>query len=136
MAITMRIQERGSKEFRAKMRRLQPPKIGDVHTRALGRGGEQIQKTTRRVFLSGRSLQRRSGDLQRSIIVDRTALPRWAEVGSNLRYAPPHEFGWPGHNLPARPFLRPAAERDLEKLQGIYVEEIDRALDSRAGGRP
>jgi phage gpG-like protein len=131
MAITMRIQESGSKEFQAKMRRLRPPKIGDVHTRALGRGATQIQTTTQRVFLSGKSLQRRTGTLQKSIIVDRAGLPRYAEIGSNLVYAAPHEFGWPKHNLPARPFLRPAAERDREKLEDIYIEEIDRALEGR-----
>jgi phage gpG-like protein len=135
MAVTMRIQERGSKEFRAKMRRLQPPKIHDVHTRALGRGGVQIQTTTKRVYLSGKALTRRSGNLQKSIIVDRAGLPRYAEIGSNLIYAAPHEFGWPGHNLPARPFLRPAAERDRGKLQDIYGEEIDRALDTGVRGR-
>lgn len=132
MAIELRVRERGAKAFQARMRQIQAPAVGDVHKRALGRGGERVRSTAKTVYLSGKALQSRTGRLMRSIRIDRGGLPRYVEVGSNLIYAAPHEFGWPGHNLPARPFMRPAGERELKGIADIYAEEVDRALEAKS----
>ena len=36
--------------------------------------------------------------------------PGYIEFGTDVVYGPAHEFGVPSRNLPARPFIRPAAE--------------------------
>lgn len=53
-------------------------------------------------------------------------------VGSDQPYAGVQEYGWPGHNIVAQPFLRPAAE-DTQAWVEFYEDEAQQALDKVKG---
>ena len=124
--------------------------------RALSKGllacGRLVQGTARSQYLSGprpAHLGRVTGNLARSVVVDRAGLPNYVEVGSALPYAAVHEFGatirargagrmtWgQGTNgqpplrsarqvtIPARPFIGPALEDNADKFAPAILEEI------------
>ena len=48
--------------------------------------------------------------LRPSVSQSEFAPPGYIEFGTDVEYGPAHEFGVPSRNLPARPFIRPAAE--------------------------
>ena len=69
----------------------------------------------------------RTGTLRRSIQIDRSKNkgPKpMIRVGTNLVYAPAHEFGSKVGNLPMRPFMRPAFDRSKRKMVKIYQDSI------------
>jgi phage gpG-like protein len=132
------------------MRRV-PREIPDLLLRVLDRVGA-IAEDEARANASGRVLQRRSGELARSIRRVVEATPQGAQVGllagsSQVRYARIHEVGgvingrpWlvfqvrPGEwrqvervIIPARPYLRPAmevAERALPAVLEAHVRPV------------
>lgn len=60
----------------------------------------------------------KTGNLMRSIhmeTAERTEERCVVEVGTDVVYAPPHEFGT--DTIPARPYLRPAANENKDKVQ-------------------
>jgi hypothetical protein len=71
-----------------------------------------------------------SGSLARSI--DASTAGVGVTVGSDLIYAGVQEYGWPGHNIVAQPFLRPAAE-DTDQWVQFYEDEAQRALSKVKG---
>lgn len=71
-----------------------------------------------------------SGALARSINANAAGVG--VTVGTDLIYAGVHEYGWPGHNIVAQPFLRPAAE-DTDQWVEFYEDETQRALDRVKG---
>ena len=124
-------------------------------SRAVSKGllacGRLVQGTARRDFLRGPRpdrLARVSGTLARSVVVDRSGLPNYVDIGSPLPYAAVHEFGatirargnrmvWgTGVNgqpplrsarevtIPARPFIGPALEQSAPEFAPIILEEI------------
>lgn len=52
-------------------------------------------------------------------------------VGTNVKYAPTHEFGDMSRNIPARPFLRPSIENkeNVNKITEIINKRIREALE-------
>lgn len=48
-------------------------------------------------------------------------------LGTNVKYARSHFFGYPKRNLPARPFLG-ASERDLDNLAEILMDYLKQDL--------
>jgi hypothetical protein len=47
-------------------------------------------------------------------------------VGSPLAQAMPLHFGWPAHNMPARPWLFPALDSVASKFPDIWFDELER----------
>ena len=62
----------------------------------------------------------RTGRLRRSIAVDQGRRPYRVDVGTNVEYAAPHEFG--GRRLPARPYLGPGATEAGKNLPKILLK--------------
>jgi len=52
------------------------------------------------------------------------------KIGTNVEYAAAHEFGYPPHNLRARPFMRPAFEdpQNQRQIVSIIAERLNEAL--------
>lgn len=63
-----------------------------------------------------------TGDLRRSIGHEVHPTELEAVVGTNLIYGATHEFGDPGRNIPARPYLFPA----FEAARNTIVEDFRR----------
>lgn len=98
----------------------------------------KIQSTTKSDYLSGGALQRRTNNLSGSIHtkVTESATSVTGKVGTNVKYAPVHEFGGtftiPAHvragaqvkthtaTYPARPFLRPSYENNREEIKDLF----------------
>ena len=49
------------------------------------------------------------------------------ELGTNLPYAGVHEFGYPGRNIPARPYLD-VPEQDMSECHEILAEALARTV--------
>lgn len=47
--------------------------------------------------------------------------------GTNLIYAPSHQFGFPARNIPKRPFLGVYAE-DIKKMEQVFGDDITQRL--------
>ena len=68
----------------------------------------------------------RTGTLRRSIRVDRSGIPRYVDVGSDLVYAAVHELG--GRHTQPRPFLAPALQATAGRFQAIFEAEWAREI--------
>jgi HK97 gp10 family phage protein len=77
----------------------------------------------------GQPPNRDTGNLQSKLKSVPTG-PLSAEVRSEAEYAAPLEFGT--SNMAARPYMRPARDKELEPSRRRLVRQIDR-LNSRAG---
>ena len=57
-----------------------------------------------------------------------------SKIGTNVIYAPVHEFGSPAKNIPARPFLRPALKdrRNRRFILDLLKNRIERAVQAQA----
>lgn len=125
------------------------PAIG----RFLARAAQQVQGRARSAYLSGPGpgkLRVRTGTLRRSIVVDRSRLPREVSVGTGLRYADTHELGatirarrsallrwrtpegqWRSARsvrIPARPFLEPALDDESRRFATLLTDQLRRGL--------
>lgn len=79
-------------------------------------------------------LTSRSGELRRSLGVtrgsDRSGLPRYIDVGSDLVYARVHELGL--GRFPKRAFLAPAVAAVSPKFEGLLLAELEKAVTQAA----
>lgn len=82
----------------------------------LRRGGGDVHPT---------QLTSRTFRLRDSIAPDFRGLPRFAEVGTDVRYGPVHEFGL--GRYPSRPFMAPALEAVRPQIPEIVVKHWKRA---------
>ena len=78
-------------------------------------------------------LTSRSGELRRSLGqensgrgIDRSGLPRWIDVGSDLQYAPVHELGLRGY--PVRAFLKPAVAAVEPRFERLLFFQLEKEL--------
>ena len=123
----------------------QSPRINKIFRESLLEGALEIQRVAAqekimRGGVKGRGknktispplpdkLTSRSGDLRRSIKVDRSELPFAIEIGTELVYGRAHELGYPPRNLPARPFLGPAVEDVAPKFETFFFNAVMRAV--------
>ena len=131
----------------------QPPRIGNIFGRTLNRVGLDVQTIATTKHMRGprpAKLGQITGDLRRSIRVDRGHSPRFVEVGSDLVYAPVHEFGAKINakgggfltfklrdgtfrkvrsvTIPARPYLQPALDEASKRGADILFQEISREV--------
>lgn len=148
--IAIVIKSKGLDLLPAKLRRFRVGILARIN-RMLELSGQQVVGESREGYLSGprpKKLGRRSGDLARSVGYkingDRVV------IGSNLRYAPIHEFGgvivprkaprlifktldgaWHSASrvvIPARPFLRPALKDSRPAILSIVKAQAEAAL--------
>jgi HK97 gp10 family phage protein len=77
----------------------------------------------------GEPPNRDAGDLQAGIKVARTG-PLTAEVRAEAEHSRPLEFGT--SRMAARPFIRPARDKNLDRAQRRLAQQIDR-LVKRSG---
>ena len=155
----VRVIVRGVPELHAQLAKLRSPGNARILSRALLKSAYEIQRVAAREKIIrggvvGRGKNRtetpphpfrvtsRSGALRRSIAVDRGPLPFAVEVGSNLRYAPVHEFGGTYRmtrrtkggttsytaTYPARPFLQPALDDVAKTFSDLFAAEIKKEL--------
>lgn len=79
-------------------------------------------------------LTSRTGELRRSLSAnrgaDRSGLPRYIDVGSDLVYARVHELG--EGRFPKRAFLEPAVEAVSPQFEGLLLHELEKAVTEAA----
>lgn len=75
---------------------------------------------------TGAQILRDSGLLRNSISYAVTGQSK-VEIGTNIAYAPAHQFGRPEINLPARPFIG-IAERQTKKINSLIDAFADDLL--------
>jgi len=73
----------------------------------------------------------RSGRLSSSIVASRGG--KFASVqagGGSVVYAGVQEYGWPGHNIAAQPYLRPAADTSTPEAVDELTDELRRQIQA------
>jgi HK97 gp10 family phage protein len=73
----------------------------------------------------GEPPNRDTGDLQTGLKVEQTG-PLTAEVRSEAPHAKPLEFGTSA--MAARPYMRPARDKNIERAQRRLVEQVNRLI--------
>lgn len=66
-----------------------------------------------------------AGNIEAAIVA-----PLKAEVSSNAPYAAAQELGSPSQNLPERPYLRPAAQRNRPNAERKIAAAVDQVIRS------
>jgi len=87
-----------------------------------------VESSAKKRFSTTGNLQVRTGRLRSSI---RTKVTEMGSsvigiIGSNVVYAPVHEFG--NFRTPARPFLGPALEENLNTINNLIMDSIMREV--------
>lgn len=108
----------------------------DVFIKSLNEGALVLSGWTKKNRLSGprpRFLGVKTGRLRSSISAGQTRKTSEGyenTIGTNVVYAPTHEFGYPKRNIPARPFLRPTIEyrQNQRDVLNILTRRINEAL--------
>jgi HK97 gp10 family phage protein len=116
MAIQINIDVVGAEEFKAAMRQFDAGMQRQVHER-LSKWAEEVKAS------AGQQVPVKTGQLRDSIYAK---VGEWvAEVGAEAAYAVFVELGT--HYMRARPFLYPAVQEALPRLEAIICEAIDAA---------
>jgi len=116
MAIQININITGAEEFKAAMERFDSDMQRQVHERLANWAADVKASARQRVPV-------KTGRLQRSIY---SKISEWvAEVGAEEAYAMFVELGT--RYMRARPFLYPAVQEELPRLEAIICEAIDAA---------
>ncbi len=129
MPITVAVQLRGEVQFADTLERIRDPR---VIAAALQRGAVELEDQMR-AHVSGprpRRLDVVSGELKGSFETDSTGLPDSISVGTPIFWASFWEIG-KGRRT-ARPFGEPALEQALKRIPDFFVEELEKARDSRS----
>jgi len=106
---------------------------------SLGRFADDLDDLDRAEVAAGQVVKQRAsglapvltGALARSIAVSTTG--DGVTVGSPLQHAAPQEFGVPGHNISAQPFLRPALAGATDEVLAAYEAEVQADLNRVKG---
>ena len=128
MPVSLRVTLQGDRQLQKALKKLGRPGRNPIDSRALRRSVELVERTTQQEFLSGQVLGIRTGRLRESIETDVSGAPKFSEAGSDLVYAPTHEFGWPAKNIRAAHFLEGALERSLSRFSDIWAAEMERGV--------
>lgn len=160
MAVGVKVTVVGLDKVERLLKQLRPPASDKAITAGLFRSAEAVKadSTLNQIIRGGKGpvdakrLTSRSGDLRRSITIDRTKTPRSIQVGTHLKYGRAHELGFSGNvtvrahrrklksgtfdvrshtrnmKLKARPFLQPALDKVSPRFPTFFVEEIERRL--------
>lgn len=132
MAFRLKVKFTGTEELLAAMRELQPTTESTWLGPTMVEAADLTIATARRRFMSGPRSSTRidkiSGDLQRSLFVDRSRLPQAATFGSSgVVYAPIHEFA----NQGARSYLQRAIDQTLKRdLPALFLKRWRGAVDA------
>lgn len=116
----------GGAELRRRLNKMDPATNFSIMRKAIAEIAVEISKDARKnQLLKGRGavhpsrLTNRSFDLRDSIGPDLRALPKFAEVGTDIDYAATHEFGLGPY--PERAFMEPAFEVVEPRIPAIVV---------------
>ena len=100
MTLTVSVRLEGAEEFRKLTRAFGRAGAKRIMGETLKRSAFEVERLAKTKYLRrgggapvADRLTTRSGRLARSIAVNLARLPRFATVGTNVVYAPPHEFG-------------------------------------------
>lgn len=123
---------RGDKKLLKVLSKLRDPELKKLNTRALRRAGARVRKRARSGYLSGSPLRHITGELYNSVVLTSPRPHEYIKIGSPLPQAMPLHFGWPAHNMKARPWLFPALDDELPNLGDIWIDEMSRSVRSAA----
>jgi len=116
MAIEINVDVTGAEEFKAAMEQFDSGMQRQVHERLANWAADVKASARQRVPV-------KTGQLQRSIYAK---ISEWvAEVGAEAAYAMFVELGT--RHMRARPFLYPAVQEELPRLETIICEAIETA---------
>lgn len=117
----------GGAELRRRLNKMDPATNFRIMRKGIAEIAVKISSNARtKQLLKGRGdvqpsrLTNRSFDLRDSIGPDLRALPKFAEVGTDIDYAARHEFGLDGY--PVRAFMEPALEAIEPQIPAIIVK--------------
>lgn len=119
---------RGDRKFIEAYSKLRGRELRDLNERALRTAGLRVRNRARLGYLSGSPLRRITGELFNSVDISSPVPWAFIRIGSPLPQAMPLHFGWPAHNMQARPWLFPAMEDEFPKFADIWIDEMDRAV--------
>lgn len=113
---------------RRKIRGMTPSETPTIVSRAMRESMEMLSVTTRAQYMSGPRGKSRidevSGNLKRSLQVDESRLPYSIRLGSDLDYAPIHEFSGGGK----RSYLRRAYRALAGRIRIKFKESWEKAI--------
>ncbi len=131
MGIITKVKLEGGAKLRKRLNKMDPASNFAILRRSISEVAVKISSDAREnQLLKGRGrvhdskLTNRSFTLRNSIGVDLRALPKFAEVGTDLKYAARHEFGLDG--FPVRAFMEPAFEKISPQVPAIIVKHWKR----------
>ena len=131
MAATLsRASLRGDKRFLRAIDKLSAPELDALNTRALRRVGVMVRNRARSGYLSGSPLRKITGDLFGSVVATSRHPAESISIGSPLTQAMPLHFGWPAHNMKARPWLFPALDDEFPRFGDIWIDEMQRSVEA------
>lgn len=124
-----------------------PKRVGDAVEKAIATASAMVEATAKKSFLprAGKkptpnplrgafTLRVRTGQLRRSIRTKKTGkgFNVVYRVGSGIVYAPIHETGGRTKhaNIPARPYMRPSLERNVNRIRKIVVSAVRAAMEA------
>jgi len=107
------------RHYQGTLKRMKKEQRQELRERVLAKGGQILIDTGRlRASVSGKG----GADSVRKL--EDTRL----EIGTNVKYAPVHQFGSPKKNIPARPFLQFLPE-DIKRIVSIFKNYIKEATE-------
>lgn len=116
--------------IRLRIRGLSPQQNPEFVSAAMKIAMNRVLQVSRREYLSGprpRRLDTVTGELKRSLTIDKGELPFAIEGGTPLEFAPVHEFGQGGR----RAFLRPALTEASREFPEIFAKSWIEQLTAR-----
>lgn len=140
MAVGLKVTLTPNPKLRRALDSMQEPRIQNVFRRALIKAALRTQELAATEFIirggargappHPKLVTSRTGELRRSIRVNRGPLPSAIEIGSDLVYAPVHEFGSRARNIRPRPYLQPALEKASRDFERLFAVEWQREIGS------
>ena len=112
--------------------------IEDALVTAMRKAMRFAEGESKKRFDTPGNLQVQTGTLRRSIssIVEEQHDRIMGSIFTNVIYGPPHELGLvmrtragSVYKMPLRPFLRPAIEENINKLEDIILNELEKELE-------
>ena len=131
MTVSVKITMDGLPKLVRALSSMTPERNARILTMPMREWAIDTQMISKDQYLTGPRPQRLgvvTGRLRSSIGIDLLGVPRFVDVGTDVVYGPTHEFGDPSRNIPARPFLRPAAEEAFAHFETDLLESWEREV--------
>lgn len=131
-----RIEIKNEKRIKLALKRL-GDQMPEAIRSALLKSTLYLQGVVKEKKLSGQILRVQTGRLRSSIATQVLKVGQKSFVGivgTNVVYAPVHEFGSRKRNIKKRPFLTPTFTQEKERVREIFRSELDKYFTRQMHG--